>query len=923
MSDEARDGSTPAPGAANAAVMGEVRAAPDPPPADLAAARRDARATTVPERMSDASLAALRESEAQYRSLFESIDEGFCVIEVLFDAEGRAVDYRFLAANPAFVDQTGLQDAVGRRMRELVPEHDAHWFEIYGRVAQSGEATRFEAPAAALNRWYDVYAFRLGRPEQRRVAVLFKDVAAARAAARERERLLGELEVERARLGEVFRQAPSFIVAFRGPDQVYEFVNEAYYQLVGHRDIVGKPLLEAIPEIRDQGFKELLDRVRETGQRWVGRETPVVLARTPDAPLETRYLDMVFQPLSEADGTRSGVVVHGSDVTDHVLGRREVEAARRQAEEAQQRVAFLAEASARLAGSLDVEATLRTVAELAVPALADWCFVEVLGDDGVVRPMAVLHQDPAKVALVQEGIRRYPIDLEAPFGTGHVLRTARPELAPEITDEILVSIAQDADHLALLREIGFRSSLSVPLFDADQRAIAVLSLVTAESERRFGAADLALAEEVARRAGAALASARLYAAGQAALRRATALQRVTAALSGALSADEAAAVVVRQGVAALRARAGVVLRATDDGAWLEVAHASGYDARLLEAWRRIPADAPVPLAEAARTHQPVFVESVSEWKASYGEHGLLLLVSQTRSWAALPLVSEGRLLGVMGLSFADDGPLAAEDRALATALAQQCAQAFERARLFAAERAARAEAERANRGKSEFLAVMSHELRTPLNAIGGYAELLEMGIRGPVTAQQREDLRRIQTSQRHLLGLNNEVLNYAKLETGSVHYDLTTVRVRDALATAEALVAPQVEAKGLALAVGDVPPTLAARVDAEKLRQILVNLLSNAVKFTDRGGRIELACEARGEQVRLAVRDTGIGIPADQRERIFEPFVQVRADLTRTAEGTGLGLAISRDLARGMGGDLAVESAVGAGSTFTLTLPRA
>jgi signal transduction histidine kinase len=112
------------------------------------------------------------------------------------------------------------------------------------------------------------------------------------------------------------------------------------------------------------------------------------------------------------------------------------------------------------------------------------------------------------------------------------------------------------------------------------------------------------------------------------------------------------------------------------------------------------------------------------------------------------------------------------------------------------------------------------------------------------------------------------------------------------------------------------------RADDEKLRQVLVNLLSNAVKFTDRGGRVELASDAADNVVRVHVRDTGLGIPADKLKAIFEPFVQVRADLTRTAEGTGLGLAISRDLARGMGGDLTVESAPGVGSTFTVVIPR-
>jgi signal transduction histidine kinase len=210
-----------------------------------------------------------------------------------------------------------------------------------------------------------------------------------------------------------------------------------------------------------------------------------------------------------------------------------------------------------------------------------------------------------------------------------------------------------------------------------------------------------------------------------------------------------------------------------------------------------------------------------------------------------------------------------------------------------------------------------------LNAIGGYAELLEMGIRGPVTDQQREDLGRIQRSQRHLLGLVNEVLNYTKLETGSVRYDLADVVVYEALAGAEALVAPQARAKRLTVLVEECSPDGVVRADAEKLRQVLVNLLSNAVKFTAPGGRIAVACAADGPRVRIGVQDTGIGIAADQQERIFEPFVQVRADLTRPHEGAGLGLAISRDLARGMGGDLTVESVLGSGSTFTVTLPRA
>lgn len=209
-----------------------------------------------------------------------------------------------------------------------------------------------------------------------------------------------------------------------------------------------------------------------------------------------------------------------------------------------------------------------------------------------------------------------------------------------------------------------------------------------------------------------------------------------------------------------------------------------------------------------------------------------------------------------------------------------------------------------------------------MNAIAGYAELLELEIQGPVNHEQREAINRIQRSQRHLLGLINEVLNYAKLETGTVVFDATDVSLVEAVTSAESLVAPQARAKGVALS-SDCAPTIVARADPDKLLQILINLLSNAVKFTAPGGQIRISCSTEGSMAVVAISDTGIGIPADRLEAIFDPFVQVRADLTRQHEGTGLGLTISRDLARGMNGDLTVESSEGSGSTFTLALPLA
>ena len=247
----------------------------------------------------------------------------------------------------------------------------------------------------------------------------------------------------------------------------------------------------------------------------------------------------------------------------------------------------------------------------------------------------------------------------------------------------------------------------------------------------------------------------------------------------------------------------------------------------------------------------------------------------------------------------------------------------ERERLLSAERSARAEAEKANRAKSEFLAVMSHELRTPLNAIGGYAELIELGIHGTVTREQREALKRIKQSERHLLGLIDGVLNYARVEAGNLHYDIETVPLRDVLSTVESLVTPQARSRDLTLAIGACDPEMTLRADREKVNQILLNLVSNAIKFTAPGGRIDLDCGSNRGTIQIRVSDNGAGIPADKLERIFEPFIQVDSALTRTKEGVGLGLAISRDLARGMGGDLTVKSTVGKGSRFELTLPRA
>jgi signal transduction histidine kinase len=217
---------------------------------------------------------------------------------------------------------------------------------------------------------------------------------------------------------------------------------------------------------------------------------------------------------------------------------------------------------------------------------------------------------------------------------------------------------------------------------------------------------------------------------------------------------------------------------------------------------------------------------------------------------------------------------------------------------------------------------MSHELRTPLNAIGGYADIMQLGIYGEINEKQKDALGRIMRGQQVLLTLINDVLNFAKLDAGQVQFRMGDVPLARALAGVEPLIAPQLGTKRLAYRVDRCPDDLLVRADQEKLQQIVINLLSNAIKFTPSEGTITMDCEVVGDHVLIRVRDSGVGIPAERLDAIFDPFVQVDRALNRPHEGVGLGLSISRDLARGMDGTLEVESTVGEGSVFTLRLKR-
>jgi signal transduction histidine kinase len=322
-------------------------------------------------------------------------------------------------------------------------------------------------------------------------------------------------------------------------------------------------------------------------------------------------------------------------------------------------------------------------------------------------------------------------------------------------------------------------------------------------------------------------------------------------------------------------------------------------------------------------------------------------------FVGVPLVTGGKVVGLLAVVLRAGVAPSEDDEWLLSALADQVAAPLESARLatqlersalladnvrlFEAERTARLAAESAQRDaelardvaiqadttKSLFLAAMSHELRTPLNAIGGYVDLLQLGLRGPLTSEQSHDLARIKASQDHLLRLINDVLEYARLGNAETELRVDDVDLDAVLRETETMILPQTRAKGVRYDYTACAGPAMVRADAHRLKQIVLNLLTNAIKYTDPGGSIRMTCGVEGTLARVDVQDSGRGIPAEYIDTIWQPFVQVGRRLNQPGEGVGLGLAISRDLARRIGGELSVTSTLDRGSTFTLTIPLA
>lgn len=325
---------------------------------------------------------------------------------------------------------------------------------------------------------------------------------------------------------------------------------------------------------------------------------------------------------------------------------------------------------------------------------------------------------------------------------------------------------------------------------------------------------------------------------------------------------------------------------------------------------------PTGVGHVIRTGQPEIYPEISDEmlvaSARDSEHLAIMRELQIRSALIVPMIARGRTLGALTLISTDTGRRYGEaDQILAMELATRAAIAIDNAQLYRSALAA-------SEAKSAFLATISHELRTPLNAIIGYQSLLAEGIDGSLNVPQLAQLTRIRASADHLLGLIDEVLTFSRVDAGKEVVRRDEVQLGPIVAEALTMVTPLAEAKGLRLRNEVADARLLT--DGGKVRQIVVNLLSNAIKFSDEG-EIIVRTRLDGDSIAISIVDPGIGISAENLDKIFDPFWQVEQRSTRRVGGTGLGLSVSRSLARLLGGEVSVESVVEKGSVFTLTLP--
>ncbi|HEU5440681.1 MAG TPA: ATP-binding protein [Ktedonobacterales bacterium] len=445
---------------------------------------------------------------------------------------------------------------------------------------------------------------------------------------------------------------------------------------------------------------------------------------------------------------------------------------------------------------------------------------------------------------------------------------------------------------------------------ADNRSVGFVLDITARKRTEMERERLLEREQVA------------HAAAERATERIAALQSVTVALAQAGSPADVGAVVTGQAITALGAAAGAMFLVDANADALEVAHIVGYTDEVREAFRRVPLSARGPLTDAIRAEESAFYGTREALLGAYPDLAAYVAAESHISHAIMPMILDRRALGALRLSFAEPRAFASQDQAFMVALAQQCAQALERARLFAAEQAARAEAEAAVQARDNFVTIISHDLRNPMTAIQSQMDLLRrratQGV-APTAKRLVTWLLMVGKSVKRLSAQIDELHDATRMQAGRA-LDLQR-HPTDLVALArEAATQYRHLSEAHRIRIETAVPSLIGIWDASRLERVLVNLLSNAIKYSPAGGLISVKVTHDGDWGILSVKDRGIGVPAQDTERIFQRYERA-SNVTNAIPGAGLGLAGARDIIALHGGSIAVQSEEGVGTTFVVRLP--
>ncbi len=772
--------------------------------------------------------------------------------------------------NDAYVDILGSKhpEAFGRPARDS-------WSEIWDvvgpqadAVTQRGEATWNERVLLTMQRhgyaedtWF-TWSYSPIRDDSGAIGGLFcacvEDTEKV-VAERERDRLLGEVIAERTRIMEAFSGSPSFLALLGGPEHVFEFANERYFQLVGRRDIMGRRVQEALGEVESQGFIGILDRVYATGEPYAGTGTRIMLARTPGASLEAAYLDFVYQPLRDAGGKVTGILAVGVDVTQRFLA------------ESSERFLLTLEDALRPLGEPD-QITATAACMLGEHLQVDRCAYAEVSDDATQFEVVGNWSRPE----VRSIVGRY-----AMLDFGAEWTRCMVEDRPYVVRDIDTHQPPLDYVIGAYRATAIHAVIAVPMHKAGR--LAAVMAVHQGAPRDWTATEVDLLWRVASRSYESIERGRV----EKAMRQSEARFRQLA-----------------------DAMPQIVFAATPDG-HVDYFNRQWYEytglpegAVGVESWREV--HTPEGLARVAAAW-PEALRTGSAYELEYplrrhdGEYRWHL-------GRALPIRDAvGNVVRWYGTNTdIHDRKQIEEQLGRALATAQQ----------------ARSEAELASRMKDEFLATLSHELRTPLNAILGWATMLRRPEATPQQLSQgAEVIERNARAQARIIEdlLDMSAIISGKVRLVVDNVDLAAIAraaIETSRPTAEAKgVALEAQVESLS--------GLQVRGDPHRLQQVLWNLLTNAIKFTPRDGKVRLAVRRADARIELCVEDNGQGIAPEFLPLVFDRFRQADASTTRRHGGLGLGLSIVKQLVEMHGGTVRAQSAgLGNGSTFVVALPQ-